>query len=418
MPTIDSSMGPSDPAAGWSVPRLEPERRWIAGVATGLATEIGVDAILVRAALVGLTLSSAVWPLLYVIGFLILSRRERSLPEQRSTPSPKGRDLAHRHLGFLVAVIGLVPLSAALDDIVPSTALLPVGLLTMGIALAWSRGGHAAQSPALRAGIGAALAIAGLVGLVLAWSSSAISFQLVGLIVLIAGGLALVASPWLMRTAQDLNEERAARIRADERSQIATHLHDSVLQTLSLIQKNAEDPNRTLQLARRQERQLRDWLYTPTTATDRTGTTDGTKSFRLVLSEIVDEVEEMHGVAIESVVVGHTTLDEPVAAMLRAMREALVNAAQHSGASRIDVYAELRPDVVEIFVRDTGVGFDPTAVSQQRRGIADSVRGRMQRVDGSATIHSAPDRGTEVELRLPRSAERPRATIAKDDDGD
>ncbi len=385
------------PGRHWAAPRLDADRRWIGGVATGLAGELGVDPLLVRTALVGLTLVSPIWPILYAIGYLVLLVRQ-SQESPRAVPAPtiKGRDIAVRHLGFFAVVAGLVPLSQAVDALTALDSLMPVGLVLLGATLAWSRGGHAAQSPTLRLIVGVGLVLVGLVVLLTSGGITGDTVRLAGLVVLIAAGLGLLAGPWLYHTAHQLNEERAARIRADEKSQIATHLHDSVLQTLSLIQKNADDPARTLQLARRQERQLRDWLYGPPDGAD------GTISFRALLARIVDEVEELHGTAIESVVVGDAAMGDDLVSMLRAAREALVNAAEHSGADRIDVYAELGRDTVEIFVRDTGVGFDPGAVTDMRRGLKDSIHGRMERLGGRAIITSEPGEGTEVELHLYR----------------
>jgi signal transduction histidine kinase len=193
-----------------------------------------------------------------------------------------------------------------------------------------------------------------------------------------AVGVALIAiaGPWAWRTASD-------RARAEERADMAARVHDSVLQTLTLIQKDPTDARR---LARRQERELRAWLY-PTTAT-------GT------LADAVDaaaaEIEELHGVRVDVVHTGDAALDERTQALVLAAREAMANAARHSGADEVSVFVE----PTAVYVRDRGRGFDPDAVAADRRGLAESIRGRMERVGGSVKIVSTPGEGTEVELYL------------------
>ena len=84
-----------------------------------------------------------------------------------------------------------------------------------------------------------------------------------------------------------------------------------------------------------------------------------------------------------------------------AAREAITNAAKHSGASTVDVYAEATASGVEIFVRDRGTGFDPARVAEDRHGVRSSIIGRMQRHGGDASVRSTPGEGTEVRLSLP-----------------
>jgi signal transduction histidine kinase len=170
-----------------------------------------------------------------------------------------------------------------------------------------------------------------------------------------------------------------------------------VLQTLALIQRSAHDPTRMTSLARRQERELRAWLYG--------GREPGTeRGLRAELERIAVEVEQLHGVPVEVVVVGDGDTDDRLEEMLAAAREAMVNAAKHSGATRVDVFAEVRPEQVVLFVRDTGKGFDPATVPADRAGLRSSIRARMARIGGEAVIESAPGEGAEVELRLARSA--------------
>jgi signal transduction histidine kinase/phage shock protein PspC (stress-responsive transcriptional regulator) len=229
-------------------------------------------------------------------------------------------------------------------------------------------------------------------------------------IIAVLGGVLLVAGPWLLRVTRDLRAERRERIREQERAAVAAHVHDSVLQTLALLQARAADPAAVRRLARQQERDLRDWLYG---AGATAGRSDGDPvSFTRRLRTSCAEVEDDFGVEVEVVTVGDTALDAAAAtadddrltALLGAMRESIVNAAKHSGANAISVYAEGEPDQVSVWVRDRGKGFDPDTVPEDRRGLRDSVRGRMQRAGGTAQIRTSPGGGTEVELSLPWTA--------------
>ncbi len=217
-----------------------------------------------------------------------------------------------------------------------------------------------------------------------------------GAILVVAGFLVLFA-PWWLRTLRDLSRERRERVRAQERADVAAHLHDGVLQTLLLIQKSASEPGEVLRLARTQERELRRWLFDPKAATPRGET------FATAAAAIERDVEDQYGVAVELVVVGDCELDDGVLALLAAGREAAVNAAKWSGAPRISMYAEVEVGAVSLFVRDQGHGFDPEAVGEDRKGIAHSIRERMQRHGGRATVRSAPGQGTDVELVLSRA---------------
>jgi signal transduction histidine kinase len=191
---------------------------------------------------------------------------------------------------------------------------------------------------------------------------------------------------------QALEDERQQRVRADDRAEIAAHLHDAVLQTLALIQQNAGDPRRVTALAHGQERDLRRWI-------DRIAS-PFVNSFRAALRSTAAEVEDAFQIEIDTVVVGDCEVDEGLEALLQAARESLVNAARHSGDTRASLYAEVSPTEIVVTVRDRGRGFDPTAVSPERRGLAHSVAGRMERHGGRAFVTSEPGRGTEIELRM------------------
>jgi signal transduction histidine kinase len=205
--------------------------------------------------------------------------------------------------------------------------------------------------------------------------------------------MAVVFGPWVFRLANQLGSERRDHIRSEERSDLAAHLHDSVLQTLALIQRNADNPRKMASLARRQERELRSWLYGQAEAADR---------LDAAMQAIAAAIEEAHELPIEVVVVGDCPLEERVRAVVHATREAATNAARHSGAAQVSVYVECEPGVIESYVRDRGNGFDPQSVSADRRGIADSIRGRIERNGGTVEITSSGE-GTEVHITMPRA---------------
>jgi signal transduction histidine kinase len=217
----------------------------------------------------------------------------------------------------------------------------------------------------------------------------------------IVGGIAIVMGPLWWRLVRDLTEERRERIRSQERAEVAAHLHDSVLQTLSLIQRNAGDSRTVTTLARKQERELRSWLFPPAAATARD------ESLATAVERVAGEIEEHHRVAVDAVTVGDCPLDDALAvSVLPAAREALINAAQHGGVENVSLYVEVEPDRVTVFVRDRGGGFDPAAVDGDRQGIAESIVGRMARHGGTGIVRSERGQGTEVQLVLPRGSRR------------
>ncbi|WP_246051218.1 ATP-binding protein [Nocardioides guangzhouensis] len=221
--------------------------------------------------------------------------------------------------------------------------------------------------------------------------------------ILVAGllgvvGLAIAIGPWVFRLASDLADERAERVRSQERADVAAHLHDSVLQTLALIQKNAHDAPTVARLARAQERDLRTWLFEEHSI-------DGTH-LASALRGLAAEVEAGRQVVVEVVTVGDLTLTEAYAPLLRATREAVTNAAKHAGTGKVDVYAEVSPQAVEVFVKDRGVGFDPATIAADRHGVRGSIIDRMERHGGTAEVRSTPGEGTEVVLRMPVQEEK------------
>ena len=216
--------------------------------------------------------------------------------------------------------------------------------------------------------------------------------EVMAMTTLALAGLAVVLAPWLHRSRAALNQARAEKVRADARADMAAHLHDSVLQTLALIQRHADDPKAVQQLARRQERELRTWLY---------GDEAEKTTFKAALITAGTEVEDERGIPVEIVVVGDCETSDAVQALVRAAREAMVNAAKHSGADKIDVYAEVDEETVEVFVRDRGEGFDLDAVGEDRMGVKGSIIDRMERHGGKATVRSSPATAPKYDWRFP-----------------
>jgi signal transduction histidine kinase len=350
------------------IPVLSFERsrddRVIAGVCGGLATILRVDATLVRLAFALLALAGGAGILLSFALWV----------------HTKGR---RPWLGVALIAVSAAALLGALGF--SGTAVLGAGLIVAGVAIVVARGGSLRPGGSLPL-TGIALTTAGAV-VVLGHVGASGSFVAPGAI---AGALILVLGPWLWQLAAD----RTERIRLAERAQVAARIHDSVLQTLALVQRHADDGTRVSALARRQERELRRWLYG--------GGFGSADTIADALAEAAADVEELHRVRVELATAGDAPLDDGVAQVVLAAREAMSNAAKFYGAEEISVYAETDAQTVAVFVRDRGRGFDRAAVAADRRGIAESIEGRMARAGGRATIVSSPGEGTEVELTLPR----------------
>ena len=379
----------------------------IAGVAGGLAERLRVDPVVVRLAFVVLALAGGVGVVLYLVLWTIGRAESETRPAWRA-----GGD-AQRTVAAVSIVIGVLLMLRSVHVWFGDALVWPVALAAVGSAIIWVRfdrsrsrerkgdaqGDRANQADTTSVSFarlvgGGALVLAGVaVFLASNISSGTVGAVIVALAVAVAG-LALIGGPWIARLVRQLGVERTERIRVEEREEVAAHLHDSVLQTLALIQRS-EDPARMRALARVQERDLRGWLYR------RDG--DGTRN---LVSDAVDAVTERielaHGIRIDTVVVGDRPVDARLQAVIDACGEALTNAAKHSGAGVVSLYLEVTDDEVTAFVRDQGVGFDPDAVPGDRRGIADSILGRMARNGGSAEVRSAPGEGTEIRLDLPR----------------
>ncbi|MGO4423792.1 sensor histidine kinase, partial [Streptomyces sp. MCAF7] len=296
-----------------------------------------------------------------------------------------------------------------------NTYIWPLLLIGAGVALVWRQADNSRRAqwvelsrrkqvlPIARGAAGVVLVGAGVTGIVVLQGSAKHLGAVLQAALAVLVGIALLAGPYLVRMAQDLSEERLMRIRAQERAEVAAHVHDSVLHTLTLIQRNAEDPREVARLARAQERELRAWLYRP----EGRGKDEAEEPDTLAeaVKAAAAEVEDHHGVPIEVVVVGDCPLDEQLAAQLQAAREAMVNAAKYGGdGGAVQVFAEVEGATVFISVRDRGPGFDLDAVPEDRMGVRESIIGRMRRNGGTARLRSAPDGGTVVELEMERAA--------------
>jgi len=253
---------------------------------------------------------------------------------------------------------------------------------------------------AVRIGMGILLLLVGIVELSRTGSFSGAALGVLVGTVLFVGGFLVIFAPWWIRTLRELSTERRERVRAQERADMAAHVHDSVLQTLSLIQKAAGDPREVVRLARSEERELRHWLFDP----ERLGRHgQRPESLAEAAAVIEREVEDSYGVGVEFIIVGDCPMDDGVAALVGACHAATVNAAKWSGCEQVAVFIEVEPGTVSAYVRDVGIGFEPALVPDDRQGIACSMVERMERVGGSVTVQSAPGAGTEVELKLPRA---------------
>lgn len=385
----------------------------LGGVAAGLAAHLGLPVAAVRLALVLLVPLGGAGALLYAFWWVTVpsgdprAAAEEARPVATSRLAPRLRQPGRRlplteiALGVLLlaAAGGLIAIRNGAD--IGGSWVLPALIVLGGLALAWSqldavdrepgRPGGRTPVSVLRLLGGIALAATGVFLLVGrdAPMEDLIRSALAALAVLV--GAALVLAPWWLRLVRELSDERLARARASERADIAAHLHDSVLQTLALIRARSANADEVARLARAQERELRSWLYD-----DRV--TPGT-SVAADLREVVAEVEDHHGVPVEVVVVGDRTPDERTSGLLRATREALVNAVRH-GRPPVSAYLEVGPGVVEVFVKDRGDGFDLDDVPDDRFGVRESIIGRMRRLGGDATVRTRAG-GTEVALRLP-----------------
>ncbi|ADU06053.1 putative signal transduction histidine kinase [Micromonospora sp. L5] len=383
-------------------------------MAAGIAEHLGIPVLRVRVAFMVLLGLSGLGLLLYAAFWAVVP------PRPGDTAVPPRRDLAQL-LPFVVIGLGVLLLQVVAFNSVGAagTAGWLVAIIAVGAGVIWHQSaperrrqwgdsavpwlGAVVEESDRRAFVlrfigGGVLVAVGIIGVAAVYSPAqnfdavlnGVIFALVGL-----AGVGVVTGPVLWRTWNQLRSEREGRIREQERAELAAMVHDQVLHTLALIQRNASDVKTVQRLARGQERSLRNWLYKPTASP--------TERFAAALEQAAAEVEDTFAITVEVVVVGDRETDERVGAIVAAAREALVNAARHAGVQTVSLYAEVEPEQVSVFVRDRGKGFDPDTVENHRHGVRGSIIGRMKRHGGRAEIRSEPGEGTEVRLILPIS---------------
>jgi signal transduction histidine kinase len=397
--------------------RRDPEDRIGGGLAAGLGEWRGFSPTTVRIACVVAALVSTGWAVpLYFIGWLLIPAKGAT-----SSIAAKARHDS-QGVALAVAVASLLAVFLLLAGVLNDGSIEVYGwpqvVSVACLTLIWRNapeneqaamrhlvapleslgggGDNPRRGTRLRLALSAALLVAG-VGWLFSLHGGLKLLAPLGGFVLVVAGIVVLLGPWWLRIARDLLLERQARARAEERADMAAQLHDSVLQTLALIQRGAEDPQTVVQLARAQERELRSWLFEGRAP----GDTEVT-SFAEGVRQIQRDVESRHGVPVEVVTVGDCPLDDHLSALLAAAGEATVNAAKWSGAGVVSVFAEVEPDKVAVAVRDRGKGFDLYAVPADRKGVAESIRGRMMRHGGQAAVQSTLGEGTKVTLTMAR----------------
>lgn len=402
-------------------PRLyrSSEGRMVGGVARGLAGHLGMPVTWVRVVFAGLATFGGLGVVLYAMFWFAVPMGIGGVDEAGEPLGARawlaGRRRDRGSLLALAAVVGgLAILVNNLHLGAANRYIWPTVLIAAGVALVWRQADDARRArwvemsrgkrfwPLARGAAGVILVVAGVTAFLVLRGSTRELGAITQAALAVLVGIALLAGPYLIRMTQDLSEERMMRIRAQERAEVAAHVHDSVLHTLTLIQRNADDSREVARLARAQERELRAWLYRP----EGNGRQDEPTTLADAVRRAAAEVEDLHGVPVEVVCVGDCELDAALGAMVQAAREAMVNAAKYGGGAAgesVQVYAEVEETRVFVSVRDRGPGFDLSAVPDDRMGVRESIIGRMERHGGAARLHPAPGGGTEVELEMGRA---------------
>ena len=382
------------PAAGSSLSTRPRQGRLLGGVCAGLEPALGVPVGLIRFAFLLGALAGGLGIVAYVTAVVVL-------PEVDGPPAPARRRDPVEKLAILAIIAGGFLACRASGLWVADVVGFPGAVAAAGVALVWGRAEGrtaiiAGRGGPLRIAVGVTLVLGGGVAFLAATGDVGALGRSIALGAVIVVGLLLMAGPAVGRLMGALRTERRERIRSEERSEISAHLHDSVLQTLALIQVRAGNDREVQRLARRQERELRSWLQGRPPEAAATTVAD-------LLASFVAEIEDDHAVRVELVSVGDAPLDDRLRALALAGREAMLNAAHHAGVATVDAYLEVEPQQATLFVRDRGKGFDPASVDPDRRGLAESVHGRISRAGGRAEVRSSVGEGTEVELVVPRA---------------
>ncbi len=385
------------------------QRGWTPGVSAAVARHLGMSVRAVRWGFVLLTFAGGAGIAAYLFLWALMPEGDVSEPGQPGGAGATGLPDERRQWGGVLAVgaalvvLGAVLLTPSVGGSMLGSVLLPLFAIAVGAIVAWSNldetqrsrwlgeGSGAGRAAWLRLGLGFALSAGGILVLVTRGRSITVVWDALLAATAVLVGALIIAAPWAARLWADLRREQVAAARATERADIAAHLHDSVLQTLALIQRQAGDAPAVTRLARAQERELRSWLYA--------GPQGSQASLAAAVTEVAHEVEDLQGVPIDLVVTGDRPHEPHGAALARAMREALLNAVRH-GKAPVTAYVEIGPTGVSAFVRDRGEGFDLDAVPEDRLGVRQSILGRMERHGGTARVRRM-ENGTEVELRLP-----------------
>ncbi|MCW2829875.1 MAG: ATPase [Aeromicrobium sp.] len=385
--------------------------RLVGGVATGLAEHFGVSVLSVRLAFIIGTWFQGVGVLAYLLLWRLLPLRRPELSPGLESATRRGlRSATRTGASEIVQTIALGALGIGVLVLLQATGrgindglFAPMLIGVVGVAVIWRQLDDVSRNRwmretrgwvfASRVAAGGALVATAMLYFLTKEGGWGAALNLASALAVALLGLGLILGPWIARLVGDLTEERRERVRSQERADVAAHLHDSVLQTLALLQRNAGDSAAVATLARRQERELRAWLYGND---EQPG-----DSLVAALRASAADVEDTLHVPVEVIAVGDAPLDPDVAALARAAREAMINAAKHAGVDRIDVYLESNGRTAEVFVRDRGVGFDVAVIPPDRMGVRGSIIDRIERHGGTATIRSAPGEGTEVALSVP-----------------
>jgi signal transduction histidine kinase len=379
------------------------EGRLVAGVASGLSEHLGIDVLLLRIAFVASIVLGGLGVLLYAAFWVVV-------PQAKDEAVSRDRTDARVQLVGFAALAAAMLLVAQLLGAGPGL-IWPAAAMIAGAAVLWRQADDASRNrwrtvaerqraalsgtrgrTALRYLAGVGLVLVGMGTFLATQDAFPVARRAFLPAVVATLGIVVVAGPWLLRYWREAAEERTARIREHERVELAGRIHDSMLQTLTLIQRRADDPDEVRRLVRHSERELRGWLYRPA---------QPASSLRAMVTQACAEIEDEYDVTIDVVVVGDLPATPDVEAVVQALREAAVNAAKHSGVRDVSVYVEVGATELSAFVRDRGKGFKPAAIPADRFGVRESLIARMERHGGQATIRSTKRTGTEIRLSLP-----------------